>query len=297
MTLAAVPISIPEPTLAGPKELLEGPAGSGKTYALATMVDWAQAHGKEVFILFLEQSLETLMGYWRDTDPNDPKRREPRPIPDCLHWHMQPIAPLSFQSLMTGADNVAKLSYESLTKLIDGTRAGANNSFWHVLATCTDFPDDRTGKKFGAIDKWGTDKIFMLDSLSELAAAAEKMTIGNKPMMAQNEYLVAQNNLLNFLRKLITCQCTVVMTAHVRRQTDFLTGTTKTMTKSLGTAIADDIPPLFSDVIYSLREGRDFYWDTAASNIDTKARNLPIASKLPADFAQVMDKWQARGGK
>src|SRR6266699_1266581 len=173
-TLTAVPA--PEPViLAGPKELLEGPAGTGKTYAIGTMVDWAEKHGKEVFVLFLEQSLETLLGYWKDVG---------KPVPSCLHWHIQPIAPLSFQALMTGADNVAKLSYDSLTKLIDATRAGANNAFWHVLATCTDFPDDRSGKKFGAIDKWDTERIFVIDSLSELAAAAEKMTIGNKPMMA-----------------------------------------------------------------------------------------------------------------
>src|SRR5437879_4845742 len=139
MTLAAVTELQPtqDVILAGPKELIEGPTGTGKTYAMGTMVDWAQANGKEVFILFLEQSLETLLGYWRDTDPNDPKRKEPRPIPACLHWHVQPNAPLSFQTLMAGADNVGRLSYEQLTKLIDSSRAGANNAFWHVLATCT----------------------------------------------------------------------------------------------------------------------------------------------------------------
>lgn len=286
--LSVVDAPVTDYILAGPKELIEAPTGAGKTYSLATMVDWAQAHGKEVFILFLEQSLEVLLGYWTDKG---------QPIPSCLHWHVQPNAPHSFKTLMDGADNVAKLSYESLTKLIDPSRAGASNAFWHILATCTDFPDDRTGARYGAVDTWGTDRVFMMDGLTELAVAAEKMTIGNKPMMAQNEYLVAQNNLMNFLRKLTSCLCTVVMTAHVRRQTDYLSGAMKVMTRALGTAIADDIPPLFSDVIYAVREGTNFYWDTASANVDTKARNLPIATKLPADFAQVMNKWVSRGGK
>jgi len=124
------------------------------------------------------------------------------------------------------------------------------------------------------------------------------MTMGNKPMMSQPEYLVTQNNIMNFLRLLTQgCRCTVLLTAHVQRQQDEVVGSIRLMTKAIGKAIADDIPPLFSDVIYSVREGTNFYWETAAANVDTKARNLPIQSKLPVDFAQVMNKWQSRGGK
>ena len=281
-------MEINQSELSGPKELLEGPSGTGKTWAIGTMVDWAQAHNKQVFCLFVEQGLETLLGYWMDKGAA---------VPECLHWHQQLTKPIGLSELITGADNVARLSYESLTKLTDATRA-QNNVFKGILQSCSDFPDDRTGQKFGAVDSWDTSRIFALDSLSELSNAAAKMTIGNKPMMSQPEYLVTQNNIMNFLRLLTQgCRCTVLLTAHVQRQQDEVVGSIRLMTKAIGKAIADDIPPLFSDVIYSVREGTNFYWETAAANVDTKARNLPIQSKLPVDFAQVMNKWQSRGGK
>lgn len=275
-------------SLSGPKVLLEGPAGTGKTYALGTIVDWAATNGKEVFVLFTENGLETLLGYWLD------RKLE---LPSCLHYHSTLTKPLSLAQLITAADNVGKLSYESITKMVDGSRGGANNAFHKILSACANFPDDRTGKLFGAIDSWGVDRIILIDSLSELSNASMKMVIGSKPTASQPDYGLAQNNLMNFLRLLTQgVVSTVVMTAHVARETDEITGGVKLMTKAIGKALANEIPQLFSDVIYTVREGTNFYWDTAAANVDTKTRNLPIQSKIKPDFSQIMEKWKNRGG-
>lgn len=279
--------------LVGPNILLMGGGGTGKTFALGTAVDWAQANGKEVFAMFTENSLETLLGYWLDETPT----RKSRPVPACLHYHQALTKPVDLASLIDGADKVGKLSYESVTKMQDPNRGGDKNAFWKILKSCADFPDDRTGKTFGPIDKFGLDKIFILDSLTELANACMKMVIGNKPTASQPDYGVAQNNLMNFLR-LVTqgIPCTFIMTAHIDRQTDELTQTTKTMVKSIGKALATDIPPLFSDVIYSVREGDQFFWDTAAYGVDTKTRSLGYRSKIKPDFAQILDVWKKRAG-
>ena len=69
------------------------------------------------------------------------------------------------------------------------------------------------------------------------------------------------------------------------------------MTKAIGKALRDDIPPLFSDVILSTRVVKEFWWDLASPTADTKTRYLPLEAKVKVDFAQVMDKWLARGGK
>lgn len=274
--------------LMGPKVLLEGPAGTGKTYALGTLVDWCQANGKEVFILFTENGLEALLGYWKDRG---------LPVPECLHYHSVITKPLSLKQLMKAADDSGKLSLELLCKMVDPARGGVNNAFHKILSACSDFPDDRTGKKFGALDEWKVDRVFMVDSLSELSNAAFKMVIGAKPTAAPPDYGVAQNNIMNFLRLLTQgIPCTVIMTAHVSRETDEITGGVKLMTKSIGKALANEIPQLFSDVIYTVREGSNWYWDTAASNVDVKSRSLPIQSKILPDFAQIMDKWVKRGG-
>jgi hypothetical protein len=122
-----------------------------------------------------------------------------------------------------------------------------------------------------------------------------KMVIGNKPTASPSDYGVAQNNLMNFLRLCTQgIAATFVITAHVDRQQDEITGGIKLMTKAIGKAMAGDIPQLFSDVIYCVREGSQWFWDTAAGNVDVKTRSLPIAAKIKPDFAQIMDKWLTR---
>ncbi|MDE2097537.1 MAG: AAA family ATPase [Patescibacteria group bacterium] len=272
--------------LAGPKVLLEGPSGTGKTYSLGTLVEWAAFHNIEVFVLFTENGLETLLGFWRDKG---------KPVPPNLHWHVAMTKPIALTSLIEAADKVGKLSYESITKMVDPNRGGDNNAFYKILSACSNFPDDRTGQKFGPIDQFTPSRIFVIDSLSELANAAMKMVIGSKPTASMPDYGVAQNNLMNFLRLCTQgLACTFVLTGHVDRLQDEITGGIKLMTKSIGKAMAGDIPQLFSDVIYAVREGTNFYWDTAAANVDVKTRSLPIQAKLPPDFSQIMNTWQTR---
>jgi hypothetical protein len=124
-----------------------------------------------------------------------------------------------------------------------------------------------------------------------------KMVIGNKPTASQPDYGVAQNNLMNFLRLCTQgIVCPFVMTAHVDRQTDEVTQSVKIMTKAIGKALAGDIPQLFSDVIYTVRDGTSFYWDTAHPSVDLKTRNLKIAQKQLPDFAPLMDSWARKTG-
>ena len=275
-------------TLMGPKVLLEGPSGVGKTHSLGTLVDWAAAQtpAPEVFCLFTENGLESLLGYWRDHG---------KEVPANLHWHVAMTKTLTLDSLITGADNVGKLSYEALTKMQDGGRS-KNNAFHKILSACANFPDDRTGQKFGSVDSWGADKIFVIDSLSELGNASMKMVIGNKPTASLPDYGVAQNNLMNFLRYLTQgFDPCVIMTAHLQRQTNELTGGVQLMTKGIGKAMADDIPPLFSEVLYAYREGREWFWDTSAPNVTTKTRYLPIKPKIVPDLGVILDKWYKRG--
>ena len=116
-------------------------------------------------------------------------------------------------------------------------------------------------------------------------------------MASPGDYGVAQNNLMNFLRLCTQgIPCPFVMTAHVDRETDAVTQTTKIMIKAIGKALSTEIPTLFSEMIYTTREADRFYWDTAAYGVDTKTRSLGIRSKIEPDFAAIFDKWKARAG-
>jgi hypothetical protein len=290
-TLAPViPLAPDTRALVGPKVCLMGLGGTGKTYALGTLAEWAARNGYELAILFTENGLETFLGYFRDNG------KEP---PPNVFWHQQTTRPISLKALLQAADSVGKLSYEALAKSVDSNRGGDNNAFWKILGSCSDFKDDRTGRSFGPIDSWkAADKrIFAMDSLTETANAAMKMQIGSRPMASPGDYGVAQSNLMNFLRLCTQgIECPFVMTAHVDRETDPVTQATKIMIKAIGKALATEIPTLFSDMIYTTRDGDKFFWDTAAYGVDTKTRSLGYRSKITPDFAQIFDAWRKRSG-
>lgn len=273
--------------LVGPKVCLMGLGGTGKTFALGTLAEWCEKNGFELAILFTENGLETFLGYFRD------KGKEP---PACVYWHQQLTRPIGLTSLIQQADNVGKLSYESLAKSVDGSRAN-NNAFWGILGSCAKFIDDRTGKDLGSVDAFPPKRIFGMDSLTETANAAMKMQIGSRPMASPGDYGVAQNMLMNFLRLLTQgVNCPFVMTAHVDRETDQVTQSTKIMIKAIGKALATEIPTLFSDMIYTVRDGAKFTWDTAAYGVDTKTRSLGYRAGITPDFALIFDAWKKRAG-
>lgn len=277
------------PSIAGPKILLMGPSGTGKTYSLGTLGDWAAAHGKTMFLLGLDQGYEAFLGYWRDAG---------KEIPANVHWHAQMTRPIGLQQLIKAADQVGKMSYELITKLQDPDRGGENNAFWKILSSCFKPMSDKDGKEFPPVEKWGADMIFAIDGLTELSNAAMKMQIGNKPTASQPDYGVAQNNLMNFLRLCAQGSAyTFVLISHVERATNQLTGLESISVNTVGQAIKSEIPPMFSDVIYTVREGSSWTWDTAAYGVDTKTRSLGYQKGLRQDFAPIMDKWVGRGGK
>ena len=292
MTTETLPTTLELP---GPKILLEGPGGTGKSFAIGTLVDWASRNNQKVFILFTEQGgLESVLGYWRDTNCPPFNRKEPAPIPDCLHWHVLKTPALSLEALIGNATRTGQLSYQALAQWTDPNRS-SSNPWEHFLKKLQTFTCDRTGEDFGNVGTWGADRILVNDSLSETANACFRMVLGAKATASQNEYGVAQQNLLGWVRWMTQfLQCTFVMTAHVQRQVNELSGVTSVMTKAIGKALGDEFCPLFSEVILTVREGNSFYWDTAAPGVDLKTRYLPIRTKIAPDFAQIMDKWQQR---
>lgn len=269
------------PAYPGFNTLLFGPSGSGKTYAISTLVE----AGLEVFALFLEPGLETLVGAYSDSG---------KPIPDNLHWHYIQPRTQGFTTLQKTADNIGKFDLAGLAKMRDMDR-GKNNPVIDLYTVLNDFPDQRTGRKFGPVDSWTNGTVLVIDSLSALTRMLFEMVIGTKPTKDMADWGLVQNALMAIIHKLTSgCNCNFVLIAHVEREVDQITGGTKLMLSAPGKAITAQLPQPFSDVIYTVREGDKFYWDTANSQADVKTRNLPIQSKLPADFSTIVNKWSAR---
>jgi hypothetical protein len=258
-----------------------GPSGTGKTYSIKTLVET----GLDVFCLFLEPGLETIIGAYADSN---------EPIPENLHWHYLQPKTQGFSQLQKTADSIGKFDLAGLSKMRDLER-GKNNQMVELYSILNDFSDQRTGKKFGSVDSWDSSKVLVIDSLSALNRICMEMVVGTKPVRDMADWGIAQNNLMALLHKLTSgCNCHFVLIAHVDRETDQILGGVKLMVAALGKAITAQIPQPFSDVILTSRENDKFYWDTANSQADVKTRNLPIAQKLPADFTTIISRWQSR---
>lgn len=261
--------------------LLMGPSGTGKTFSIKSLV----STGLETFCLFLEPGLETLIGAYSDKGEK---------LPENLHFHYLQPRTQGFDQLKSTADQIGKFDLAGLARMKDMNRS-KSNAMLDVYTQLNDFEDQKTGQKYGPVDSWDNRRVLVIDSLSALNRIAMDMVVGTKPVKDMSDWGIAQNQIMALLHKLTSgCMCHLVIIAHVERETDQVLGGVKLMVASLGKAITSQIPQPFSDVILASREGDKFYWDTANSQADVKTRNLPIASKLPADFEAIWRKWDER---
>lgn len=269
--------------LPGVNTLLMGPAGTGKTHAIGTLVE----AGVEVFYLALEPGLESLLGYFTDRK---------LPIPDNLHWHQLAAPKASFLDLLDSAQKINTMNLESLAKMNDPNR-GRHNQFITLLQALNDFPDDRTGKKYGPVNEWTPSRALVVDGMAGLGRAAMALVVGGKPVRNQSDWGIAQDQVEKIIRMWTdNCNCHFVLIAHVERETDAVLGGVKISVSALGNKLGPKINPMFSDVILTVREGAKFSWDTGSALADVKTRNLPIKQGLDATFKPIIEKWKSRGG-
>jgi len=255
----------------GTNTLLLGPTGTGKTFCLRTFID----AGVTPFILSTEPGIESTLG--------------DLPVDSC-HWHYIPPATQSWNDLLDSARKINTLSYEALAKMTDINKR-KYGQFLEVITSCNNFVDDRTGTEFGDVMSWGADRAFVLDSLTGLNLMAMNLVVGSKPTKSMADWMVSADNLERLITTLVTStNCYFVLTGHIERETDEITGGVRLMASTLGRKLAPRLPRFFDDVILCQREGAQFTWSTAAMNVDLKTRNLPISDKILPSFKQIVER-------
>lgn len=261
----------------GVNTMLVGATGTGKTYCLRTLLD----AGLEVFVLATEPGIASSLG---DTDP------------ERLHWHYVAPATPGFDALLDSARKINTMSFDMLTKLKEINKA-KYSQYYEVLTTLANFKCDRTGREYGSVDSWDTGRVIVVDSLSGLNVMAMDLVVGSKPVKAPGDWGVAMDNLERLIMTLCTgTTCHFVITAHLEREQDEVTGGIQLMASTLGKKLAPKIPRFFDDVVQCKREADQFSWSTMTMNVDLKARNLPIQDKLSPDFTQIITAWKSKGG-
>jgi hypothetical protein len=268
-------------TLPGFNILLMGPAGTGKTHSIGTLVD----EGVEVFYLALESGMESLLGYWKDRG---------KEIPANLHWHKLVAPTASFTDMIQNAKNINMLNLDSLAKMTDPNKS-KHNQFVSLLEALNNFPDDRTGEKYGPVNEWDQTKCLVVDGATGISQCAMALVVGGKAVRNQSDWGIAQDQVEKITRMLCdNCPCHFVLLAHVERETDAVLGGVKLMVSTLGKALAPKLPAMFSDVILASRSADKWLWDTASAMADVKTRNLPIRSDNPPTFKPILEKWISR---
>jgi hypothetical protein len=265
-----------------------GPTGTGKTSRIGTLVDYLATRGGRVFFTALESGMEPLFGHWLD---------EGKEVPPNFHWHRLAFKRGGLSALTQKSKNIGSLPQDQLHKLSDPTR-GNNNPMLELTTLLNDFVDQRDGKKWGSVEKWGTDRFLVFDGLSGLCEMAMYTTVGNKPVRSQPDWGIAMDLTYSFVKWLCDdLRCHFILISHIERETDEVTGGTKNMASALGRKLAPKLPQIFGDVILSVRQGTTWTWSTADMQTDLKTRNLPWSNTLPPDYSQLLDKWVSRGGR
>lgn len=271
-------------TFAPPAVLLEGEPGTGKSDSLATIIE----AGLELFIVgteprFIESVLDSM------------KRRGISDKINKLHYVTISPASASFTSMIATAKQVGMFSFEALTQIKLSPEKSNYQQFVRLLETLANFKDDRTGQSFGSVDSWGSDKALVIDSLSGINIMAKDLMLGGKPTAAMGEWGVSMDLEEKLINKLCSdTKCLFVLTAHVEREVDELTGGTNVTIGALGRKLAPKIPRFFSEVVLTRREGTQFYWSTITPSYALKKRTLPLSDKIEPSFKSIIDAWRAR---
>jgi hypothetical protein len=229
--------------------------------------------------------MESLLGYWTDKG---------QPIPANLHWHKVAAPKASFTEMIDSAKKVNMMNLDSLAKMVDPNKS-KHNQFVSLLEALNNFPDDRTGETYGAVDSWDQSRCLVIDGATGLSNAAMALVIGGKAVRSQSDWGIAQGQVERIVRMLCdNCSSHFILIAHVERETDEVLGGVKLMVSTLGKALAPKFPAMFSDVVLSVRKGNEWVWDTSSAMADVKTRNLPIKADNPPTFKIILDKWVSR---
>lgn len=260
----------------GPKVLLLGAGGAGKSHSLSTL----ETSGLEVACIFTEPSgMETL---------------ENITSKEKFHWMYVPPAAPDWAMMLRAAKTINSLSFKALTELGDIDK-GKFGQWMDFITAHNDFKCQRCNKHIGDVGKLGAGWAVVDDSLSGMNMMAMNLVVGLKPVKAPGDWGVAMDNLEKYVQMFSTSLPALgVITAHVEKETNEITGGNEITASTLGRKLAPKIGRFFSDIILARRTGVSFDWSTAAFNVDLKARNVPLSDKLEPTFKPVVEAWKKR---
>jgi hypothetical protein len=269
--------------LQAPHILLMGPAGSGKTTSIATFA----RKGIECFVIVTEPTgVDSLLDAW-EREGLDVK---------LLHYSVVAPASPGWGALKDLGVRINAMSYKDISELKSGIGKEKMVQWPALVRNLENFHDEARRQDFGDVTTWDSSRVLVLDSLSGLSLITLQHTVGFKPSPHQGEWGIAMSAVENLILTMTSdLKCFFVLTAHIEREPDEITGMTKISVSTLGRKLAPKIPRFFSEVIRARKDaGGKFLWATQDSEADLKNRALPSGNALPQDFAPIIDGYRRR---
>lgn len=261
-----------------------GPPGSGKTDALTTVLQHKSI--EKLVVLGTEPR-------FHESIIDSAVRRGLDKAKIATHL----VAPTStpIESMIETANLIHTMSYEGLAGMKQGIQKQRYGQFITLLKSLQSFTDDITGEVLGPVSKFPSSWVFALDSLSGINIMCRDLVVGAKPAPAQGEWGVMmdqEERLLNELSSSVPCL--FILTAHIDREADQISGGTKVVVGALGNKLGPKIPRFFSEVINTKLANNTYLWSTSEHGYDLKRRSLPISDKIEPSFVPIIEAWRKR---
>lgn len=263
----------------GPKVLLLGAPGAGKTTAIIT----ALKAGLKTYVVFTEAGQSALMKALTVHKVTEEEKKR------LFFAYVKPGGS-SFKVLKEQADKVNKAA--EFGKMEGGSRTNYNQLV-QVMQLCANFVD-QNGVEHGGIDTFGADCAVFIDGLSGLSDMAMKLTIGAKPVPTLQDWGVAIKQVDDFVKQFANIDAFVCVIAHVAMERDEVSGKVLQYANTLGKQLGPTLGRHFNEVIMArFDEASGATWATIDKNADLKATYLPHKQGMKADFKQIIDGWLA----
>lgn len=283
------------PYIQPPATLVMGPTGSGKTYSLVTL---AKA-GLNVFVFITEPTgADSLLDAWdKEKLPLDGGKDMGNGIKSgALHYTTITPAAAGWAALKDMGVKINNMSYSDLANIKSGVGKEHMKQFPRLIQQFETFQCQRDGKFYGDVTELGPDSAVCMDSLSGLSLITMQHTVGFKPSPHQGEWGIAMSTTEAILLKLSAdCKCFFVLTSHIEKEPDEITGMARVTVSTLGRKLAPKIPRFFSEVVRARKDGNGtFRWATQDSEADLKNRCLPNSPNLAPDFGPIVEAYRRR---
>lgn len=265
-----------------PSTMLIGAAGSGKTTSLVSL---------------MECGLKLRMLATEPTAPNrviEEMKKRNLPI-NMFDWKFISPAVPSWDALKESAKIINSMTLKQIAEMREGIAKPDSTRWLEMLESCHNFVSERTGESLGDVTEWGADCAFAFDGCTGMSTMARNLTVGLKPNPAPGEWGTMQHTVFNFVKKLTgDSKCFFTLITHIEREQDEITGLKNITVSTLGAKLAPKLPPEFTNVVYCKRIGKEFFWSTGDTGVDTKNGDLPLSSTLEPTFKPIVEAYRER---